>query len=110
MALALTGQGLGMGGVVRQEQAGLSCCVLFIPPHPLSQRIGGIDGGMAQQDLPVPLKSYKKGSNRVIAAAGITEMFRITGHDRQGAPPQAAGGGCDSGNYAVTVLTMLQFY
>jgi hypothetical protein len=45
---------------------------------------------MAQQDLPVALKSLKNGSDLVVAAAGIAQQFRITRHDRRSAP--AIGG------------------
>jgi hypothetical protein len=45
----------------------------------------------------VVLKNLKKGSDLVVAAAGVTEWFRITRHDRRSVPPWAAGGACDSG-------------
>jgi len=69
---------------------------------------GELMGGGHNRDLHAPSISFKR-DRPVIAAAGITEVFQITGHDRQRAPLKAAGGGCDSGRHAVTVLSLFQF-
>ena len=81
-----------MGGVARQEQAGLSCCVLFIPPQvPLASDWGELMGGWRNGMCPSAEK-FQKGSNLMIAAAAIAQQLRITRHDRRSAPPTGQGG------------------
>ena len=60
-----------MGGVGKvRKQAPVLLRFGFISPQSSSQTNRGIDGGMAQQDLPVPLKVLRE-VGRVIDAAGI---------------------------------------
>jgi hypothetical protein len=50
-----------MGGMDTEGTGGLALLRIAYPPtSPPRKRMGGVDGGMAQQDLPVPLKSSKR--------------------------------------------------
>lgn len=71
------------GGVMKEEQVGLSCCDLIIPHKPLRREMGGVNGGWGNRVLPV-LPKVLKGVRPGDCAAGIA--YQITGHDRQRAP------------------------